>query len=497
VAASDGAGGAIVMWVDSRQWPEGIYAQRVDANGVPQWTSSGVLLRYPVYQFLLRVVDDEAHGAIAVWGGQNSLGVQRVSADGIPLWGSNGVVLRDSLDQEHWPELVPDGHGGAIVVWTALYPSMHDTLFAARIDSSGDVVWETRVRTDTLDMAAPCACADGEGGVILAWYEYSGYSGHWAVRAQRVDSAGGIKWDAAGVSVCTSAMVQYSTGCVAVSGSCFVVGWLDGGGGNWQHRAQMFDMAGNRLWGLTGMPISDSFNSNTTAVGLPTGDARQSVWVWEENRTGTHDIFAQKLDSAGVRCWDSSGVWVGTTDTVNGYPFSAAADGKGGAIAAWPLCGNAHCEDIYAQHVDSAGRQRWSDTGLAVCRDSNRQKWTPAIVTDGDGGAIIAWLSYQSGVGSSICAQRVADGAGVQETMSDEYGVISTAPTVIRGVLFLAEATSPKPQAANLMDAAGRKVAKLHKGANDVSALAPGVYFVREEPWATRNKLLAKVVVTR
>jgi hypothetical protein len=31
-----------------------------------------------------------------------------------------------------------------------------------------------------------------------------------------------------------------------------------------------------------------------------------------------------------------------------------------------------------------------------------------------------------------------------------------------------------------LLDAAGRKVMGLHAGANDVSRLAPGVYFVRE-----------------
>ena len=71
--------------------------------------------------------------------------------------------------------------------------------------------------------------------------------------------------------------------------------------------------------------------------------------------------------------------------------------------------------------------------------------------------------------------------------------------TVARGILFLPEATSHEPQASSLLDAAGRKVLQLHCGGNDVRALAPGVYFVREEPQALSPKPQAvrKVVITR
>lgn len=39
-AIPDGAGGAIIAWVDRRADPDGdIYAQRIDANGVRQWNT--------------------------------------------------------------------------------------------------------------------------------------------------------------------------------------------------------------------------------------------------------------------------------------------------------------------------------------------------------------------------------------------------------------------------------------------------------------------------
>jgi hypothetical protein len=52
---------------------------------------------------------------------------------------------------------------------------------------------------------------------------------------------------------------------------------------------------------------------------------------------------------------------------------------------------------------------------------------------------------------------------------------------------------------AALFDIGGREVMDLKPGANDVRALAPGVYFVRPQPTAVSRKPLAvtKVVVTR
>ena len=65
--------------------------------------------------------------------------------------------------------------------------------------------------------------------------------------------------------------------------------------------------------------------------------------------------------------------------------------------------------------------------------------------------------------------------------------------TIIRGVLFLAGSTSASSSPSWLLDAAGRKVMDLHAGANDVSGLAPGLYFVRD----AQAQAVRKVIVTR
>lgn len=489
VATSDGAGGAIVVWSDARQWPDGIYAQRVNGSGDPLWTDSGIAIDDSSIAGRICVVADGENGAIVVWGPSSagaSIAVQRLDADGTPLWGANGLEIRPLVINpplSNAPAVARDGHGGAIVAWTAnvAVSGPLDTLIVCRVDSSGTKRWETVVRMDTMN-DPPTLCQDGHGGGVIAWSEH--YLG--PVRVQCVDSAGSIRWDSAGVLACTLSAVKAVWACVAMGESSFAVGFAVGPG--WHDRAQMFDLAGNRLWGPIGVPVTGTSYSSSGCVALPTDVRRQSIWLWSENRTGTTDLFVQKLDSAGIRGWDSTGVWLGSVDTSGGQ-FSAAIDGRGGAIAAWTLYRSRLNWDVYAQHVDSSGRLCWSDTGLAVCLGDDNVRY-PVAVTDGDGGAIIVWLDDRG-----LYVQRVADVPGGMESVGDERRAMDEGPTVARGMLLLAGATSHRPQAPSwLSDAVGRKVLDLKPGANDVRALAPGVYFVREAQAQAQAQAVRKIV---
>jgi YVTN family beta-propeller protein len=100
--------------------------------------------------------------------------------------------------------------------------------------------------------------------------------------------------------------------------------------------------------------------------------------------------------------------------------------------------------------------------------------------------------------GSSISVLRDSAG-GVEESFRPQATSRKPTPTIIRGVLFLPQATGPKLQASSLMDAAGRKVLNVSPGVNDVSRLAPGVYFVRgpETGGGRPDAAVTKVAVIR
>jgi DNA-binding beta-propeller fold protein YncE len=106
------------------------------------------------------------------------------------------------------------------------------------------------------------------------------------------------------------------------------------------------------------------------------------------------------------------------------------------------------------------------------------------------GGRVYAISSYSSDI--SVIVDSLT---GVAETMNDERVTMNAGPTVVRGVLLGPQAVGRQPSAV-LLDVAGRKVLDLHPGANDVRALAPGIYFLRAVSSELSAVSCQKVVLT-
>jgi hypothetical protein len=90
----------------------------------------------------------------------------------------------------------------------------------------------------------------------------------------------------------------------------------------------------------------------------------------------------------------------------------------------------------------------------------------------------------------------------MEETENSELAKKKAKATIVRGVLVL-DAVGSRQNTAHreeLLDISGRKVMELRAGPNDVSRVAPGVYFVREEHsrvQGVEGSRVRKVVVTR
>ena len=89
---------------------------------------------------------------------------------------------------------------------------------------------------------------------------------------------------------------------------------------------------------------------------------------------------------------------------------------------------------------------------------------------------------------------RIGFAAGVEETPNAEVRTTNVA-TIVRGVLMIGDRGRKTGDRAELLDVSGRKVLDLNPGANNVQAIAPGVYFVREAQ--AQAQAIRKVVVTR
>jgi len=117
---SDGAGGAIIAWEDLRSGNSDIYAQRIKANGVVQWTANGeaICIEWN-HQYFRDIVSDGAGGAIIAWedlrSGNFDIYAQRIKANGVVQWTANGEAICTEAHHQFAPTIVSDGAGGAII----------------------------------------------------------------------------------------------------------------------------------------------------------------------------------------------------------------------------------------------------------------------------------------------------------------------------------------------------------------------------------------------
>ena len=168
---------------------------------------------------------------------------------------------------------------------------------------------------------------------------------------------------------------------------------------------QRINYAGVPLWGENGIRL-------VPAGGLQyypqiISDGKGGAYItWQDNRTGLdYDIFVQRIDRNGAPVWATYGIRV-CGETGHQYNPQIISDGNGGVIITWQDKRNGQF-DIYAQRYDSLGNALWTYNGQFVCTEGSNQI-EPKIISDTKGGAIICWVDYRSGSGTTdIYAQRI------------------------------------------------------------------------------------------
>ena len=243
------------------------------------------------------------------------------------------------------------------------------------------------------------------------------------------------QWSANGVAASTASNnPQYLFPEIIADGSGgAIIVWQDYRSSTWYLYAQRIDSAGAVQWTADGVPVS------TTAavyqkVSRPVGDGFGGAIVsWESSSNGSNrDIYAQRVDGCGALQWGPAGTVVSAALGDQTVP-QMTTDGSHGAIITWEDCRAGSADrDVYAQRVNASGTVQWTTDGVPVSTAAFSQ-YGPQITSDNKGGAIITWYDYRnyntinSGVlqGVDTFAQRINDEGTALWTADGE--VISTA----------------------------------------------------------------------
>lgn len=360
---SDGAGGAIITWQDIRDGSSNsdIYVQRIDADGKPQWIENGTPICTEVNaQNSPSIASDGAGGAIVVWQDFRTnyadLYAQRINKDGELLWKKNGVLICGASDAQSAPMVVDDGVGGVIVAWQDFRKSFAD-IYAQRVDGRGNVLWEkggVAVCTALGHESFQVIVGNGAEGATIAWIDTR--NGNNDIFAQQVDGNGNIQWKANGIPVCTASGNQNYPVIISNGAGGAILSWWDMRSGEYDIYAQHIDHTGTALWTNDGLAISAErgIQNNVSIISNGAGGA---IFAWNDNRKDpAFDVYVQQVDKEGLVKWNRSGVACSTAFDTQCFPVMVA-DGADGAVIAWQDARNRDKSywDIYAQKVNGEG----------------------------------------------------------------------------------------------------------------------------------------------
>ena len=485
----------LVAWHDYRNNPAmaDVYGARVTPDGAVL-DSSGFVIPRAARDQLTPTLGFDGATFLVVWedhrSGYSDIYGARVTSGGTVL-DPDGIAISQAPGWQYSPALGFDG-ANYFVVWEDQRSGYSD-IYGARVAPGGAVL--------DPDGFAVSQAADGQYGpalafdganFLVAWED--GRGGHSDIYGARVTPAGTVL-DPPGIAITQAAGDQWQPS-LGYDGANFLVAWQDYRNGEYS------DIYGGRV--TPGGVVLDAQGFAISKAVLDQGapvmafGGTNFLMVWTDYRSGIYsDIFGARVtpqgkvvDSLGLRILRAAYSQVGPA-------LGIGFDGTN-FLVVWEDYRSNH-PDIYGALVTTDGVV--FDSGPVVSQEGNQLR--PALARGTGSQMFLVYQGWAGTIGGKTYNTDRIWGTfdpfpgSIEETPSADVRTSNRGATVVRGVLYLPRALDPSIPSA-LLDISGREVLALRPGANDVSSLAPGVYFVHQASSAKRDaSSVMKVVVQR
>ncbi|MBD3212468.1 MAG: hypothetical protein GF311_07655 [Candidatus Lokiarchaeota archaeon] len=315
-------------------------------------------------------------------------------------WNPDGLIVCNESGDQTGMRMIDDGNGKAILVWTDQRDGNLD-IYTQKIDEFGNRLWEENgilVHNSTGIKNTPVICTDGSGGVILAWIDLrpTGQGPYYdGIYAQRIDSEGNRLWNTNGTVISNFHQDDFSPSICSDGEGGAIITWYRRMGDidNRDVFAQKVNSVGDCLWDPNGTVVCNYSFFQLYPKVCSDGEGG-AIIGWSDRRDYYHEaLYVQRINSTGQRLWEEYGIHIADTEDESGS-CSIISDGFGGAILAWRKFGN-YNYDLYAERINSSGDTLWSDFGgIAVAAEQgvNNNQYYPNLCSDGAGGAIVVYV---------------------------------------------------------------------------------------------------------
>jgi len=442
---SDGLGGVIVVWEASTPGNPDIRAQRVGPDGAPAngWPEAGApVCTDAESQLEPALATDGAGGAIIVWrdgrGVTSSYYAARVLSDGTmdPDWPADGLLIYEGVEYENLlrPMIAADGDGGAYIVWRG-YPGASQSMSYIMIhrvagDGTFPTGWEEVKPLSVVGYnSVPFVVPDDEGGAWVTW------TGNNVCRVTRVAADGAMApgWGGNGIAI-AEGKAPYceppapdGQGGLLLAFTANMIPWVTG--------ADIFVQKVNPDGSLEWPPYTDfggvkvsAGQFHETVPSVVSDGLGGAFLAWEDARAGVdvsdnsmHEIYGAHVLASGALdpAWPDYWLQLSSADTGFHQIPQVIADGAGGFYVAWhrtDVSGTGEAE-IRVVRVTADGElaPAWELGGVTLYDVQGNSGALPRLASDGGNGAFVAWQT-SAGFDLIVMVQRIfSDGVVPKE----------------------------------------------------------------------------------
>ncbi len=316
-------GNFIIAWIDFSDDVDGnVYAQKINTDGQLLWQTGGApVCVYPEIQISLNIEPDNAGGAYIVWEDSRNPGKdiygQHLNAAGTPVWATNGIAITGMEGDESYNTMWADGTGGLIIGFVHSLVGT-ETLYVKRFLSSGQMAWaQSLTLSPSTGVQNKIKMAPiNNDSFVFTWMDFR--NTHPDIYAQRVDLSGSRLWPDPFIVYSDngqpSPAPQENPRIVQTSDNGVIIVWEDkrNDADDPDLFAQKVSLTGQRLWSLDGVPVAVA-DFGQVGPRLSADNSGGSYIVWDDARNGNApniDIYMQHLTANGAAEWQENGVAV-------------------------------------------------------------------------------------------------------------------------------------------------------------------------------------------
>jgi len=449
--ANDTAGGAYVIWIDSRgTGGVDIYGSHILSNGeiAAGWEADGnPIIDAAGAQNQHTFWEDGAGGAIVVWHDtrvptNEDIYMQRLSSDGTLLWDTDGTVLCGEDGTQIKPKISPLTDGDFIVAWRDERNDFNGDIYARKIDINGNLLWDNEIVVfeDEFIQENPRITRSSDGGAFIIWQDGRFDMNFKELFIQKINSDGDILWDAEGEVVCDEVYDQLNPRLVGDSnGGVFIV-WDDGRDGGHPHEniyVQLYNSDASTVFTEDGLLVCDAYGEQFAPLVKKNVNGKYFV-NWGDWRSGSVGIFQQIFETDGSELLSDNGeiMYNGLNGDAQEYKLIKNGDD---AIAVW-VDTRFPKKRIFTQNLNEDGEVEYIEDGIAITQMSGfNQETIDAAYLEGSDILSIVWEENRIG-DTQIFAQAIdldgnflwSEDTGIQMSLttdSQEFPAISTLQT--------------------------------------------------------------------